>query len=426
MRARIEELPKLTANFSRPARTRVFKGGRGSGKTRGLALRSALRIYQLAEQGVEGVFLASREHLNSLDESSMEEIKSAIRSERWLADYFDIGEKYIRTRNRRISYAFAGLRHNLDSIKSKARIIGNWTDEAENVSEAAWRKLIPTLREEGPGWQVENWVSYNPESPESATHKRFILERGSDCIVTDVNWSDNPWFPRVLNTQRLEDQRLRPDTYEHTWNGAFLTLTDAQIFAGKFLVDDFVPDPEWDGPYQGGDFGFSQDPAAAVRCWIGHDPYQREKYGARGYGDNCLWVEYEAGKVALELDHYETFIGDRIPRFRDYATRWDSAQPGMISHIKRHGLPRSEGVEKWPGSVEDGISFIRNFDRVVIHSRCVETAREFRLYSYKVDRKSEDILPIVVDANNHYVDAIRYALGPMVRDQTKQGWIWTR
>lgn len=100
MKVQIEEIPKITRNFAKPARTRVFKGGRGSGKTRGLALRSALRVYQLAEMGVEGVFLASREHLNSLDESSMEEIKAAIRSQPWLESYFDIGEKYIRTANR--------------------------------------------------------------------------------------------------------------------------------------------------------------------------------------------------------------------------------------------------------------------------------------------------------------------------------------
>ncbi|WP_303763793.1 PBSX family phage terminase large subunit [Sphingobium yanoikuyae] len=426
MRATIEELPKLTANFARPARTRVFKGGRGSGKTRGLAKRSALRIYQLAEMGVEGVFLASREHLNSLDESSMEEIKASIRSEPWLADYFDIGEKYIRTRNRRISYAFAGLRHNLDSIKSKARIIGNWTDEAESVSEIAWRKLIPTLREEGPGWHVENWISYNPESPDSATHKRFVLNRPEDCIVTNINWSDNPWFPRVLDKERRDDQRKRPETYEHVWNGAFLTMTDAQIFNGKFVVDDFEPDEEWDGPYHGGDFGFSQDPAAAVRCWIGHDPYARDGMGPEGYGDNCLWIEYEAGKIALELDDYATFIGDRIPDFAKYVARWDSAQPGMISHIKRHGLPRTEAVEKWPGSVEDGIAFVRNFDRVIIHSRCTETAREHRLYSYKVDPRSQDVLPLVVDKHNHYIDAIRYALAPMIKASLKTGWVLTR
>lgn len=403
MKVSIEELQKITRNFARPARTRVFKGGRGSGKTRGLAKRSALRVYQLAEMGVEGVFLASREHLNSLDESSMEEIKAAIRSEPWLADYFDIGEKYVRTRNRRISYAFAGLRHNLDSIKSKARIIGNWTDEAENVSEVAWRKLIPTLRDEGPGWYVENWISYNPESPDSATHKRFIEQKPEDCIVTEINWSDNPWFPDVLNKQRLEDHRLRPETYDHVWEGAFLTLTDAQIFAGKFVVDDFEPQNHWDGPYQGGDFGFSQDPTAAVRCWI---------------GDGKLWIEHEAGKKALELDDYATFIGDRIPDFDRYMTRWDSARPEGISHIKRHGLPRSESVEKWKGSVEDGIAFMRNFEKIVVHSRCEQTAREFRLYSYKVDRLSGDVLPVIVDANNHYLDAVRYSLTPMIKGST--------
>lgn len=400
MKVRIEELPKITRNFARPARTRVFKGGRGSGKTRGLAKRSALRVYQLAEMGVEGVFLASREHLNSLDESSMEEIKAAIRSEPWLHDYFDIGEKYVRTKNRRISYAFAGLRHNLDSIKSKARIVGNWTDEAENVSEVAWRKLIPTLRDEGPGWYVENWLSYNPESPDSATHRRFVENQPEDCIVTEINWSDNPWFPDVLNRQRLEDRRLRPETYEHVWEGAFLTLTDAQIFAGKFVVDEFEPQEHWDGPYQGGDFGFSQDPTAAVRCWI---------------GDGRLWIEYEAGKTGLELDDYATFIGDRIPDFEKYATRWDNARPEGISHIRRHGLPRSEAVEKWKGSVEDGIAFLRNFEKIVVHPRCEQTAREFRLYSYKVDRLSGDVLPVIVDAFNHFIDATRYAVTPMIK-----------
>lgn len=406
MRVSIEELPKLTENFAQPARTRVFKGGRGSGKTRGLAKRSALRVYQLAEGGVRGQFLSSREHLNSLDESSMEEIKEAIRSEPWLHDYFDIGEKYIRTKNRRIDFTFAGLRHNLDSIKSKARIVGNWTDEAEGVSEVAWRKLIPTLREEGNGWHAENWVSYNPESPDSATHKRFVTAPGTDCVVTEVNWQDNPWFPRILNAERLDDLRLRPETYDHVWGGAFLTLTDAQIFKGKHVVDEFKPKPHWDGPYQGGDFGFSQDPTAAVRCWI---------------GDGCLWIEHEAGKVGLDLDDTGNYIATRIPNFEKHPTRWDNARPESISHIRKPGapnkvlLPRSVSVEKWPGSVEDGIAYMRSFEKIIVHPRCTQTAREFRLYSYKVDRLSGDILAIIVDANNHYIDAIRYALAPMIK-----------
>jgi phage terminase large subunit len=403
MKATIEESAKLTRNFMKPARTRVFKGGRGSGKTRGIALRSALRVYQLAEMGVEGVFLASREHLNSLDESSMEEIKGAIRSVPWLSAYFDIGEKYIRTRNRRISYAFAGLRHNLDSIKSKARIIGNWTDEAENVSEVAWRKLIPTIREEGEGWQAENWISYNPESAESATHRRFVANPPSDCIVTEVNWRDNPWFPDILNKQRLEDQRIRPEVYDHIWEGAFLTMTDAQIFAGKFAVEEFEPLPTWDGPYFGLDFGFANDPTAAVECYI----HKR-----------VLHIRREAGKVKLELDATGAFATERIPGMARGTIRADSARPESISYLRRHGLPGIIAVDKWPGSVEDGIDHIKSYESVVIHPDCQQTAREFRLYSYKVDRNTGDIKREVVDAHNHYIDALRYALGPMVKSRS--------
>ncbi|PIP36933.1 MAG: PBSX family phage terminase large subunit, partial [Desulfobacterales bacterium CG23_combo_of_CG06-09_8_20_14_all_51_8] len=47
---------------------------------------------------------------------------------------------------------------------------------------------------------------------------------------------------------------------------------------------------------------------------------------------------------------------------------------------------------------------------VVIHPRCRQTLNEFRLYSYKTDRLSGDVLDIIVDAHNHYIDALRYAL----------------
>ena len=63
--------------------------------------------------------------------------------------------------------------------------------------------------------------------------------------------------------------------------------------------------------------------------------------------------------------------------------------------------------------------FIRSFKMVYIHSRCMETASEFLKYSYKVDRLTEDILPAIVDNNNHYIDALRYALQPMIKRKGK-------
>lgn len=399
--AQISLPAKVVENFSQPARHRVLKGGRGSAKTRAFAKMSAVYGMRYAEAGRRGVLLASREHLNSLDESSLEEIKTAILSEPFLADYYDIGEKYVRTKNKRVSYAFAGLRHNLDSIKSKANILLNWTDEAENVSEAGWRKLIPTIREEG----SENWVSYNPESPDSATHKRFIESQPEDCIVTELNWRDNPWFPDVLNKERLEDKKHRPDTYDHIWEGQFLTITDAQVFAGKYEIEEFEPGTLWDGPYFGLDWGFAQDPTAAIECYI---------------HDNCLWIRREAGRTKLELDDTAPFVLARMPLAKIHTVRADCARPESISHVQRRGLPGLRAADKWQGSVEDGIAFIKSFRRVYIHPDCEETAREFRLYSYKVDRLSGDIMPKIVDAHNHYIDALRYGLQPMIGGASRQ------
>jgi phage terminase large subunit len=397
---RIELPPKLVDLFSRPARHRIIKGGRGGGKTRGVAKMAGVDAFRLAQGGAEGIFLCSREHLNSLDESSLEELKVSIRSEPDLLPHFDIGERYIRTADRRVSFAFAGLRHNLDSIKSKARILRNWTDEAEAVSEAAWRKLLPTIREHG----SENWVTYNPESSESATHKRFIADTPTSCIVTELNWRDNPWWNDVLNQERLDDKRLRPDTYDHVWEGAFLTRTDAQIFAGKVEEKEFEPSHAWDGPYQGGDFGFSQDPTAAIQCWI----YQ---------GD--LYVSHEAFKKKLEIDDTAEFVEGKIPGWSNDVSRWDNARPESISYLKRHGMARAQSCDKWPGSVEDGIEHLKSYGKIYVHPRCPSISREFRLYSYKVDRNTEDITSKIVDDHNHGIDALRYAIGPMIKRRSQ-------
>ena len=390
------DIPRpIAQNFASPARFHVLKGGRGSGKTRAAAIWAAIRAKHHAEHGRSGVILAGREHLNSLEESSLEEIKQAIQGLPWLTQDFDIGEKYIRTADRRVSFAFAGLRHNLDSLKSKARILDAWIEEAENVSETAWLKLIPTIREEG----SQLAITYNPESPDSATHRRFAASPDPDICVTHINYDANPWFPDVLEAERLRDQRNRPDTYDHVWLGAFLTMTDAQVFANKFEVADFEPQSVWDGPYFGLDFGFAQDPTAAVECYI---------------YNNCLYIRREAGKVGLELDDTPAFITGRMPKISLHTVRADSARPESISYLQRHGIPSIASVKKWPGSIEDGVAFIKSLDRAIIHPDCQETAREFRLYAYKTDRLSGDIMPKIVDANNHYIDALRYALQPMI------------
>lgn len=394
----IELAPKLVELFSEPARYYCAWGGRGSGKTRGFALMTAIKAYMAAESGKSGVILSAREYMNSLEESSMEEIKQAIRAVPWLDSYFDIGEKYIRTKNRRVSYVFAGLRHNLDSIKSKARILLAWVDEAESVSEVAWQKLLPTVREEG----SEVFVSWNPELDGSPTDTRFRKTTPESWRGVEVNYNDNPWFPEVLDLERRSDyERLDPQTYAWVWEGAYRENSDAQVFSGKYKIGEFTPDSDkWHGPYNGLDFGFAQDPTAAVVCWV---------------HDDRLWIEHEAGKVGLDIDDTARFVDQRIPGFGKSVIRADSARPESISYLKRHGMPFAEGVPKWTGSVEDGITHLRSYREIIVHPRCKEVLKEMRLYSYKVDRLTGDITTKLVDANNHYIDAIRYALNPMIQ-----------
>lgn len=230
--ARIELPPKLVPVFEGDARYRGAYGGRGSGKTRSFAKMSAVRGYIDGMSGNEGQILCARQFQNSLDESSLEEVKAAIRSEPWLADYYEIGEKYIRSRDGRIRYVFAGLQRNVDSIKSKARVLLCWVDEAEPVTEEAWRKLIPTVREDG----SEIWVTWNPESKRSSTHLRFREDPPSGSKIVSLNWRDNPWFPAVLEAERLDDKEKRPDLYEHIWEGDFITAFEGAYFA-KHLKD---------------------------------------------------------------------------------------------------------------------------------------------------------------------------------------------
>ncbi|EQA5333797.1 TPA: PBSX family phage terminase large subunit [Proteus mirabilis] len=401
--ARIEIPPKLIPIFEGNYRYRCSHGGRGSAKTRTFALMTAIRGYMAAMNGQSGVILCAREYMNSLEESSMEEVKQAIRSVPWLNDFYELGEKYIRTKCRSVNYVFAGLRHNLDSIKSKARILIAWVDEAESVSEIAWTKLTPTVREAG----SEIWVTWNPERDGSATDKRFRKNPPDNAVVVEMNYGDNPWFPSVLEEERLSDQeRLDSATYAWIWEGAYLENSDKQVLANKYVVKSF-PDDLWqkaDRLLFGADFGFAKDPNTLLRQFILND---------------CLYIEYEAYGIGVELDHMPAFY-DKIPESRKWPIKADSARPETISYLKRQGFNIS-AAKKWQGSVEDGITHLRGFKQIIIHPRCKETAKEARLYSYKTDRITGEVLPVIEDKNNHCWDAVRYGLDGYITQKSNAG-----
>lgn len=380
-------------------RFRVMHGGRGSGKSYTMALMALIWGYQQPMR-----ILCTREVQASIKESMHAELRGIIESVDWLGDHYEVLESTIRGVNG-TEFIFRGLYNNANTIKSLAGVDLCVVEEAQDIPHRSWDILLPTIRKEG----SEIWIAYNPASPDDAVDVRFRQRESDDILIVEANYYDNPWFPDALEKQRVMDmETMTADEYAWTWEGAYLLRSEAQVFEDKYRVDEFEPQNNWDGPYQGLDWGFARDPTVATRLWI---------------HDDRLFVEYEAGSVGLELDDTPSFVLSRIPDFDRYVARADNARPETISYVNRHGLPLVKACVKWSGSVEDGVQFIRSFREVVIHPRCRETLKEFALYSYKTN-KAGDILPAIEDKHNHYIDSIRYALEPNIRNRAEAVLAW--
>jgi phage terminase large subunit len=316
-KAQIELPPKLVPIFEGEARYRIAYGGRGSGKTRTFALMTAVKGYMWGRAGRKGQILCGREFMNSLDDSSLEEIKTAIKSIDWLNDYYEVGEKYIRSKDGNISYTFVGLRRSLDAIKSKARILLAWIDEAEHVSEMAYMKLLPSVREES----SEVWISYNPESKYSATHNRFRVNTPDNSKICEINYTDNPWFPDVLEQERLEDKDKRIDMYEHIWEGGFLVFSEGAYYSTEMRRakdEDRVGEVRYDrakSVVTAWDLGIGDSTAIWFAQFIGTEIHIIDYYEASGVGlDHYAIVLQEKGYV------YEQHILPHDVRVRELGT----------------------------------------------------------------------------------------------------------
>ena len=104
---------------------------------------------------------------------------------------------------------------------------------------------------------------------------------------------------------------------------------------------------------------------------------------------------------------------DMIETSRKWPIKADNARPETISFMRRRGFNIS-AAKKWQGSIEDGIEFLKSFD-IVVHPRCKHMIDELSHYSYKVDKQTGDVLPVIVDSFNHLCDALRYSLDGMIR-----------
>jgi phage terminase large subunit len=347
-------------------------------------------------------FVCIREVQRSLKFSAKALIESKIR-ELGVSECFEILQTEIRRKGGTGVMIFEGMQdHTADSLKSLEGFGRAWVEEAQSLSKRSLELLTPTIR--APGSEI--WFSWNPENDHDPIDEFLIKSAPENAVVVAVNYTANPWVSPEMIEEAERMRRVDPDAYAHIWLGGYNKRSAAQVLAGKWTIDEFTPSPEWDGPYYGADWGFSQDPTVLVRFWL---------------ADSRLWIEYEAGGVGVELDETPALF-DKVPGSREHTIRADNARPETIRHIKGKGfsvVPAPKGK----GSVEEGVTWLRSHEQIVIHPRCKRAAEEARLWSYKVDKQTGDPLPTLVDAHNHVWDAVRYGAAPMISKGAKKLWV---
>jgi phage terminase large subunit len=295
-------------------RYKAAYGGRGAAKSWAAADALIVRAFNEPLR-----ILCAREFQRSIGDSVHHLLDTQI-DRLGLSAYFDVQQTSIKCRLNGSNIIFAGLKHNIRSLKSLEGIDICWVEEAEAVSETSWSYLIPTIRKPG----SEIWVTFNPDQESDPTYRRFVEGQPDfDPKRTQsvkVSWRDNPALSDVLRAELEHLRRVDPDAYQNVWEGGTWSRSEAQVFNGKWVIDDFVPvtsgtqpAKNWDGPYFGADWGFSQDPTVLVKMWV---------------HDKRLYIEHEAYGIGVDIVSTPALF-DRVPDSRRYVIRADCARPEM-------------------------------------------------------------------------------------------------
>jgi phage terminase large subunit len=401
-----------------PARYKGAKGGRGGGKSHFVADR--LICDSLEERGL--LTVSVREVQRTLSESSKRLLETKLAQRGLLMGCgFKVFEDCIETPGDGLMI-FRGMQsYNAESIKSLEGYKRLWWEEAQGASATSLNMLRPTLRVPG----AEMYFTWNPkdapdpDKPETSIDGLFggacktlearlvhVSQLPGGGALTHCDFDDNPWLPPDLAKEEEYDRTHRTaEDYLHIWRGAYSLRSEARVFH-NWRVQAFES-PSAGAVFNfGGDFGFAVDPTVLVRNFIGDlDADGRAIPNEKG---RCLFIDHEAYQIGCEIDHTPALFAS-VPGSTLWPIVADSARPETISYLKRNGYPRVEAATKGPGSVEEGIEFLKNFT-IIVHPRCTHTARELTLYSFKVHPKTGIVLPELVDKENHVIDAVRYSI----------------
>jgi phage terminase large subunit len=224
--------PAKLAYLFKPRRYKVAYGGRGGAKSWGFARALLILGFQKPLR-----ILCAREIQKSIRDSVHKLLSDQIAA-MGLEGFYNVMQTEIRGRNG-TEFLFSGLSDQTsDSIKSFEGVDLCWIEEAQKVTRRSLDILTPTIRKDG----SEIWVTFNPELDTDEVFVRFVLNTPANASVVEVNFSDNPWFPAVLEDERTEFLRQvaagirTQDDYDNIWLGKCKAAIEGAIYANEIIA----------------------------------------------------------------------------------------------------------------------------------------------------------------------------------------------
>lgn len=371
-------------------RFNFFKGGRGGMRTTSIARAF---VDWMADGPVR--LCAARSFQNSVADSNKQAIEDQIYA-LGIEDRFNITDRYIES-DVGGTCTFKGLERNPDSFKSFESLDVLWWEEANAATRSTLDKVTPTLRKKG----SRLIFSYNPEDRDDPIEhiQKVYANHPLGCVIRHTNYLDNPWVSEELKADALALKASDYERYLHVFEGEFWSQSEASILGKRLKSYQFEMDSSFKTPYIGVDWGFSRDPTAVTESYV---------------KDGSLFIRRAAAKVKLELVDTADWILNKVPLAAKYVSYADCARPETISLVKSK-IRLMSPAEKWSGSVEDGVATLQSFKEIIVHPDCQKDCiSELRAYQYKVDR-NDNITANIEDKNNHYADALRYGLSPIIK-----------
>lgn len=371
----------------------IFKGGRGSTKSSTVGMV----IVELLKNHHDIHALVCRKVANTIKDSVYNKIKWAIGKQEFDEEFTSTKSPYeitLKATGQKIYFRGADDPDKIKSINPEFGYIGIlWYEELDQFAgDSEVRKIEQSAIRGGElAWIFK---SFNPPKTANNWANEYVAEVGENTFVHSSTYLDVPkeWLGQPFIDQAEHLKEINPEAYEHEYGGVangnggmvfeylrFETITDEQI-------------KTFDRIYQGVDWGFYPDHYAFVRAY-----YNAAKETIYLIDEN--YVNKQQNVVTGQ------WIKDK--GYTDYQVTCDSAEPKSVVDYRDMGI-HARGAIKGPGSVEYGMKWLQSRHIVIDMKRTPNAGKELKEYEYERDKDGE-VISGYPDANNHAIDALRYA-----------------